>query len=94
MTSKRVLDRVDAAVTGIVNGRTATYKVVLDLEVVSLPSSLGGADEEDVERSSVAEGHSVPKGGPYTVTYTYHGKQYEVAGLWGDENGQLVAVKP
>lgn len=93
MTSRRVLDQVDALVTGTINGRPVAYEVVLDLEIVQLPGQLGGADDEAIEHSSLAENYSVPKGGPYKVTYTYHGKRFEIAGLWGDDNGQLVAMR-
>ena len=93
MPAEKMLDRVHAAVAGTVDGRTQIWDVMLDLEVVVLPGHFPASDNVAIEHSSVTPGFAVPQGGPYTVRYSYHGRTYEHV-VWGDENGQLVAVKP
>ena len=93
MASKRVLDQVHAAVAGTVDGRPIIWDVMLNLEAVVLPGQFAGSDDVAIERSSLAPGFSMPQGGPYTARYSYRGKTYEHV-VWGDENGQLVAVRP
>jgi hypothetical protein len=93
MSAEKILDRVHAAVAGTVDGRTQIWDVMLDLEVVVLRGQFAGSDDVAIEHSSVTPGFAVPRGGPYTVRYSYHGRNYEHT-VWGDENGQLVAVKP
>lgn len=88
--SSSLPDQVDATVSGTIDGKPVIYQVVLDLQIVPL----GSGEDFAIPHSALADGYSVPKGGPYTVRYTYRGKQHETAGLWGDDNGQLVAVKP
>ena len=94
MTGGKTLDQVDAIVTGMADGKPVSCEVVLDLEVVPLPGQFGGADDVAIGPSSLADDYAVPTGGPYTVTYAYRGKPYKIERLWGDENGQLVSVRP
>jgi hypothetical protein len=93
MTSKRVLDHVHAAVAATVDGRSVIWDVALDLEVVLLPGQFAASDDAAIEHACLSPGYSLPQGGPYTVRYSYRGRTYEQT-VWGDENGQLVAVKP
>jgi hypothetical protein len=92
--SSSLSEEVAAMATRIVDGKPVTYSVFLDLQVVPLPAQFGGADDVAIEHVCLADGYSVPEGGPYTVKYSYRGRFFEKQGLWGDENGQLVAVKP
>lgn len=87
-------DQVEATVTGTVNGQSVTYEVKLDIQVVPLPGQFGGADDVAIAGVSLADGYSVAMGGPYVVKYIYRGKVQETPGLWGDDNGQLVAGGP
>ncbi len=93
MPAQKVLDRVHAAVAGSVNGHPEMWDVMLDLQVVSLRGQFAASDDVAIEHSSLSPGFSVPRGGPYTIRYTYHGRAYEHT-LWSDENGQLVSVRP
>jgi hypothetical protein len=93
MASKRVLDQVHAAVAGNVDGRPVIWDIMLNLDVVLLPGAFATSDDAAIERASLAPGFSMPQGGPYTARYSYRGRTYEQT-VWGDENGQLVAVKP
>jgi hypothetical protein len=93
MASKRIRDNVHAAVAGTVNGKSMIWDVMLNLDVVLLPGAFAASDDAAIEHASLAPGFSMPQGGPYTARYSYRGKTYEQT-VWGDENGQLVAMKP
>jgi hypothetical protein len=87
MASKTVFTQVQGTLSALVGEKCWTYNVTFGTEARKFRGSRG--IDQAVSRVSLAPGHRVPDGRPYTARYRYHGKRYESTGLRVDA-GQLL----
>jgi hypothetical protein len=90
MAQKVVNDRVQGKLGMLMDEKYIEYPVQVDILEIAELSRTGGIDAVEVTKSQLVAGHSAPDGRPYTLRYSYKGKNYSLPNL-RLEDGILLA---